>query len=78
MMQRSVLRRAAALRSEVPVGHFSHKVVRTPQPTAFFAHPTYVLSREKLLSNMWKEHGVFKYSVHVLVPFGVLATAFKA
>lgn len=77
-MRASRICRAAALKSETPVPHFSDKVVRGHAPREFFRHPTYVLAREKLLSNMWKEHLVFKASVWGLTGFFAVNALFKA
>ena len=78
MLRASSRRFAAALGSEQPVAHWSHKVKRVHAPTKFFDHPQYVMAREKLLNKMWREHLIFKVSVYTIVPFYLVSTLFKA
>jgi hypothetical protein len=78
MIRASSRRLAAALGSEQPVAHWSHKVKRVREATKFYDHPQYVMAREKLLNKMWREHLVFKASVYTVVPFFFVATLFKA
>ena len=57
-----------ALKSYTPLNHFSEKIARAELPTTYYKHHPYVLSREKLLSSMWREHIAFKYSVYLVFP----------
>ena len=66
------------LQSEKRVSSFSDKVVRDPSPKDHFKHPTYVMAREKMLSTIWKDIGIFKYSVYGLVPFFTIAAYYQA
>jgi hypothetical protein len=75
----SVQRRAyVELQSHVQNAKLSDKIVRGPIAKTFYKHPTFVMSREKMLSTIWVDIGVFKYSVNVLVPFFSLAYFVKA
>lgn len=68
----------AQLQSHVENAKLSDKIVRGPVAQTFFKHPTFVMSREKMLSTIWVDIGVFKYSVNVLVPFFAVALFVKA
>ena len=58
-----------AMRSHEAQPHWSTKVVRQAAPKKFFAHPTYVMAREKLLSKMWREHVLFGSNVYMTIGF---------
>lgn len=66
------------LQSHVENAKLSDKIVRGPMAQVFYKHPTYIMSREKLLNTIWMDIGVFKYSVNVLVPFFAVAYFVKA
>ena len=72
------VRRHAALQSEHAQRHWSNKVVRKAAPTKFFAHPMYVMAREKLLSKMWREHVLFGANAWYSMSFFAVAFALKA
>ncbi len=67
-----------ALQSEKPQPHWSTKVLRKEAPKKFFAHPMYVMAREKLLSKMWREHALFGANVYYAIGFFGVAAALRA
>jgi hypothetical protein len=79
-MFRATLKQNAhvALASQNAQVHWSHKIIRKPLATKFFAHPTYVMAREKLLSRMWREHVLFGATVWPMLAFFGVANFFKA
>jgi hypothetical protein len=68
----------AALQSEKPQAHWSFKVLRQAAPTKFFAHPSYVMAREKILSKMWREHVLLGANFYYTTAFLCIAFALKA
>lgn len=74
-----VQRRAfAVIQSEKPCAKLSDKLVRNPLPTSYYKHPSYIMAREKMLATLWIDAGIFKYSIHALLPFFIVAMFFKA
>ena len=70
--------RAVNLKSEVPCSKLSNKICRAGLHAQSFVHARYVMQREKILSIMWLDHAVFKYSLPALVPFFVVSWYFHS
>ncbi len=66
------------LQSETYCPHLSDKIVRKAPAEAYYPHPCWVMSREKMLNTVWVDQGIFKTSVNVLLPFFAVAMFFKA
>jgi hypothetical protein len=75
---KSVQQRFVALQSEYKYDRFSEKIVRDPLPNRYFRHPTYVMAREKSLSTIWRDIGVFELSVYGLTGFFGMAAYYQA
>ncbi|KPI83525.1 hypothetical protein ABL78_7441 [Leptomonas seymouri] len=71
-------RRAASLQSEKPCASLADKIVRGKMKTTFYTHPSYVMSRDKMLDTIWVDIGVFHTCAYVLFPFFIIAYFFKA
>lgn len=71
-------RRAASLQSEKPCASLADKIVRGPQKSVFYTHPSYVMSRDKMLHTLWVDIGIFHTCAYVLFPFFFIAYFFKA
>jgi hypothetical protein len=72
------VRHYVQLQSESYCKHLSEKIVRKSPASAFYNHPCWVMSREKMLNTIWVDQGIFLTSVKFLVPFFAIATFFKA
>ena len=72
-MLRATSKYLVQLQSEKPLSHFSEKVVRGPVAKAFWPHPVYVMSREKMLAFVWRDNMIFRRS---LLVFPVLTAAY--
>lgn len=57
------------LQSEKPCTKLADKIVRDARPKTFYKHASYVFVREKMLSTLWRDAGLFQISMMVLVPF---------
>ena len=66
------------LQSETYCERLSDKIVRGAPAENYYAHPCWVMSREKMLNTIWVDQGIFKQSVNLLVPFFAVALFFKA
>jgi hypothetical protein len=71
-------RRAASLQSEKPCASLADKIVRGRITTTYYTHPSYVMSRDKMLHTIWVDIGVFNTCAYVLFPFFIIAYFFKA
>ncbi|KAG5503475.1 hypothetical protein JKF63_05614 [Porcisia hertigi] len=71
-------RRAASLQSERPCSSLADKIVRGPPKTVYYKHPSYVMSRDKMLHTIWVDIGIFHTCAYVLFPFFFIAYFFKA
>ncbi|KAH9597020.1 hypothetical protein LSM04_000156 [Trypanosoma melophagium] len=66
------------LKVEKPCATLADKIVRGKEPTVFYTHPCYVMSREKMLYTIWVDSGIFSISWKVMTPFFATAYFFKA
>ena len=63
--------------SEQRVEAFADKIVRDASPTDHYVHPSYVMAREKMLSTIWRDNGLFKNSIYVMAPFFTVVGYYK-
>lgn len=70
--------RCVSLQSEKPCATLADKIVRGPQKTVFYTHPSYVMSREKMLYTIWMDIGVFANCAYALIAFFGIGYFFKA
>ncbi|CAJ1026783.1 hypothetical protein Q4I32_004351 [Leishmania shawi] len=73
-----ILHRAASLQSETPCARLADKIVRGPLKSVYYTHPSYVMSRDKMLHTIWVDLGIFHTCAYVLFPFFFIANFFKA
>ncbi|KAG5478025.1 hypothetical protein LSCM4_05423 [Leishmania orientalis] len=70
--------RAASLQSEKPCASLADKIVRGPPKSVYYTHPSYVMSRDKMLHTIWVDIGIFHTCAYVMFPFFFIAYFFKA
>lgn len=70
--------RRVSLQSEKPCDSLADKIVRGPLPTTYYAHPSYVMAREKMLYTIWVDNGVFAVTWFIFIPFFAVGCFFKA
>lgn len=73
-----IQRRAVSLQSEKPCATLADKIVRGTPNSVFYAHPSYVMSREKMLYTIWVDIGIFHTCAYAMIPFFAVAYFFKA
>ncbi|CAD2219854.1 hypothetical protein AGDE_00992 [Angomonas deanei] len=74
----SLQQRQAWLQSEKPYASLADKIVRGELKKTFYSHPSYVMSREKMLYTIWVDIGVFTTCAYIIFPFFIVAYFFKA
>ena len=67
-----------ALQSEKAQPHWSNKVMRKDGAHKYFSHPMYVMTREKILNKIWREHVLLNANWWYVTGFLGFAYAFKA
>nr|CCC50042.1 conserved hypothetical protein [Trypanosoma vivax Y486] len=67
-----------SLQVEKPCTTLAEKIVRGAASNVFYAHPSYVMSREKMLYTIWVDNGVFSITSRFLTAFFVVGFFFKA
>lgn len=71
-------RSVAQLASHSYCSRIAEKIVRKPFAKEYYRHPIWVMQREKILSTIWQDQAVFKYSLFFLLPFFTVAKYFQA
>eukprot|EP00796_Vickermania_ingenoplastis_P011307 gene11307-7839_t len=71
-------KRFVSLQSHKPCATLPDKIRRGAMQTSFYAHPTYIYAREKMLSTVWVDIGVATLSYYFLIPFFAVAMYFRA
>ncbi|KAG5477786.1 hypothetical protein LSCM1_05085 [Leishmania martiniquensis] len=70
--------RAVSLQSEKPCASLADKIVRGPRKSVYYTHPSYVMSRDKMLHTIWVDIGIFHTCAYALFPYFFIAYFFKA
>jgi hypothetical protein len=72
--------RFVKLQSYLPQPNIRDKIVRSSAPTqwSWYSHPTYVLTREKILNTLWKDGVMYELTAKPLAAGLVLAFLLKA